>query len=159
MNDVEAFFRALASPSHAPGRPLDDAEIVAWRRAHPGWPLPDDLVELYRRHDGWILWVDADTRCGGHFVMRSLRDLRFAPHAMYGGPGPAGEGFPPSWVCLSDDPDSASFVVLDTATGTYLDVDPISGPDEDEAEVIGRSVTDLLAWVAETKLAESPFEV
>jgi hypothetical protein len=53
------------------------------------------------------------------------------------------ESIPDSWLALGTDQDGSAFIVLDTATASYLVVEPI----DPEPERVATNVAKLLDWV------------
>lgn len=124
---------------------VTDAALARWTAQNPERRLPADLVALLRRANGFRIRVSRDTPIG-HIEFLPLERIQFAPRHMYRGDTSFDDEFPASWVALTDDPDSSRYLVLDTATGEYLDVDPI---DAHSPDVIGRDVPVMLDWVAQ----------
>jgi hypothetical protein len=75
-----------------------------------------------------------------------LRKVEFAPRLLYAGNTDLDAQFPESWLAITDDPDGAQFLVVDTARGSYLEVDPI---DPTGAEIVAENVEGMLDWVGQ----------
>ena len=124
---------------------LTDEEFVSWRNRHPGVCLPDDLILFLRQCNGFRLYPDPETPTGAVRLL-PLREIEYAPRLLYAGNTNCDDRYPPFVYALTDDPDSAQHLVLDTATGRYFDVDPIAGM-EDEG-LVGHNWPAGLDWIA-----------
>jgi hypothetical protein len=147
---VDLFFQRIEDDNrrqpgtHATEAALTDRELLLWEKAHPGWTVPDSLIGLLRRSNGFRLRLDKDFSGGAYCCFSPLKDIRKAAPAMYG-EDCDGDECPNSWFALAQDSDSTSFLVLDMKEGVYLDVDPI---DADEATRLSKSIEGALTWLA-----------
>ncbi len=132
--------------SHQLDPGLTDDELVAWQNEHRETALPEDLIAFLRQCNGFRLYPDPDTP-NGCVRLLPLREIDYAPRLLYGGNTSCDESYPSSTIALTDDPDSAQHLILDTATGAYFDVDPIAGLEDDG--IVGFTWCNALDWIAE----------
>jgi hypothetical protein len=71
-----------------------------------------------------------------------IREIESASRRLYG--RRRFDGISNAWLAITDHPDSKRYLILDTATGDYLDVNPIV---LDETEVVATNVEAMLDWV------------
>jgi hypothetical protein len=150
MTPDQFFARLTQDNSREPGTHvlesgLADAELISWQKCHPGLMLPPDFVKLLRQHNGFRLLPDENTPTGAIRLL-PLREIDFAPRIIYEGNTVLDSDFPKSWMTITDDPDSARFLILDTSHGHYLEIDPI---DPSEPEVVANNVEEMLDWMSQ----------
>lgn len=160
MRDAIGFFlerlrraNGVMPGTHAIGPPLSERELAVWRAAHSDHSLPPDYLALLRRANGVRLQSDESTPCGGAFVLLALMAVQHAPRVFYGEAGDLDDEIPPSWLCISEEPDATFFVILDTERGEYLHVEPTCPA---EAEPIARDLAGLLDWVTAQYVGPEP---
>src|SRR5882724_6543488 len=136
----EAFYSRLAADNRrVPGTHLLESglgtvDLDWWQKQHPKTNLPDDFIALLRLHNGFCLHPDEHTPMGAIRLL-PIREIDSASRRLYG--KRRCESIPNFWHGITDHPDSARYLILDTSTGCYLDVSPIV---PDEAEVVAKNV-------------------
>lgn len=158
---VQKFLEALRyyeNPDFGPillNAPLTDDEMTRWQQAHPQFTLPTDLLALYKMHNGIRIFADEgkDDWDGndGFPILLPLRRVQYAARTMYLDNTEVDVKVPNAWLALSTDKDSSAFIVLDTATGSYLDVDPIGL----EPSKVASNVPELLDWICDRYLVNA----
>src|SRR5262245_825988 len=132
---LESFFRRIeadnrrAPRTHELRPALTDKELLLWEKAHPGITVPEELISLLRRSNGFRLRLNKDSPGGADCCFRALKEVDWAGRFMYGDDADD-DMAPAAWFALAADADSSTVLVVDMATGDFLDVDPI---DSDEA--------------------------
>lgn len=127
--------------------PLSDDELRCWQQENRQITLPADLVAFYKLHNGVRIYAngEADDWEGddGFPILFPLRRWQYAAREMYWGNTSMDEYIPGSWLALGTDQDGSAFIVLDTATASYLVVEPI----DPEPERVATNVAELLDWL------------
>ena len=147
------FFEAIqsdANPDLGPvflNAPLANDELTRWQQQNPRFKLPDDLVGLYKLHNGFRIYAEGDPdnwdRDDGFPILFPLRRFQYAARTMYLDNTELDDGVPDTWLALSTDQDGSQYIILDTATGRYYDMDPV-----DPTPVgVATDVAELLDWI------------
>lgn len=138
-----ALENTMAPGTHNLAAPLEDGELAAWKAANLALRIPDQLMELLSTHNGFTLRSDKESPVGGAIRFLPLREIQYAPRLMFAGSKDNDDKFPREYVALTEDSDSTYFVILDTASGRYMVMDPI----DPEPEHIFDQIDPLLDWI------------
>lgn len=153
---LDSFFQRIGADNRlVPGthelRPaLSDKELLLWEKSQPAVTVPEELLALLRRSNGFRLRLNKDSPGGADCCFSALKDLQGAGRFMYG--GAEDDLVPRSWYALASDPDCSTVLIIDMGTGEFLDVDPI---DPDEPEKLSKSVNGALTWLSDFLLDTS----
>lgn len=139
---VEARERGLGRHQLEPG--LSELELRTWFRKNPNLTLPADLVAFLREANGFRLHLSNESPIEARLRFLPLREIRYAPALMYGEESGEHSSVPKSWMALAQDADDTDFLVLDTATGAYREVDPI---DPTGSQEVARDLNGALDWL------------
>lgn len=123
---------------------LSDAEYYAWKQTHASLVIPSDFLSFMRRHNGFRLYP-MPSNPKGRVHLLSLKDIQYAPRLLFGDNTSCDMQYPETAIALTDDPDSAQHLILDTETNQYYNVDPIVGLEEDA--IVGNKWQDALDWI------------
>jgi len=129
--------------SFEPG--LTDRELLLWEKSHPALTVPDDLLSVLRRSNGFRIRLNPDSPGGAALRLLPVREMDYAAREMYGGPDLQTDHVPMTWLNLTQEQDSTFYLVLDLETGKYLEVEPIT---PDEAEIVAEDAQGMLDWFA-----------
>jgi hypothetical protein len=123
---------------------LSDRELLLWEKAHPGMTIPEDLVALFRRSNGFSIHLDSESPVGANFRLLSLNEFQYAARFLYLDNASCDEDIPETWLGVGEDVSTAHLLLFDCLKGEYLEADLECAF---EAKVIARGVEGMLEWV------------
>ena len=145
------FFELLAKYNtgrkklHKLAKGLTDRELKAWKKKHPEFALHGDYVSLLQIANGFTLHDDGD---GFRIRLLPLRETKWEPRHWFGDDTSEDDSYPATHLIVAADDNGDWGIVLDTATGKYLVVSPMSEGSEDELP----DLPAFLDWIVNQKL-------
>jgi hypothetical protein len=150
---LEAFLEHLRTEDLEDGvtnkiaKPAKAADIEAWQKKHPDFPLPDAYKSLLLAANGFAVHATDDSP-KGLLRMLPIKSVKPLAEQVMDVAGLEEEDLtdPPTCLMVGEDQDSAWCLGLDVATGRFLEVD-YAGESVDVSELPA-----MLDWlVAKTK--------